>query len=194
MLFGIDEVGRGAWAGPLIFATVGLDPDVEYDFLPFLKDSKELTKSKLTELNELITRYCYYDVAVIAPGYIDQNGLTSASVHACTDLAYKIQDNFNKPSITIDGNINYLRETSYAGISECVVKADSTIKEVMSASIVAKVYRDNIMLDYSEDYPGFNFENNVGYGTADHVKALNIYCPTPIHRLSYKPLKNINEG
>lgn len=189
VFFGIDEVGRGAWAGPLVFATVGIDKQVDYDFLHLLKDSKALSKLKLKELNKLITQFCYFDVAVISSEYIDQNGLSRASVEACRSLAKNICDNFESPTITIDGNINYLSEGKYAQISKSVIKADSTIHEVMSASIVAKVYRDSLMEDYSEHYPEFNFQSNVGYGTKGHIDALKVYGPTPIHRLSYKPLQ-----
>lgn len=193
MLFGIDEVGRGAWAGPLVFATVGIDQNIEYDFLHKLKDSKKLTKPKLHDLDKLITQHCFYATVAISSKYIDRFGLTNASIKACTELAENICNVFKNPNIIVDGNINYLCESEYAKISKCMIKADSTIYEVMSASIVAKVYRDKIMANYSEEYPGFNFKSNVGYGTTDHIEALKVYGSTPIHRQSYKPIKNLNE-
>lgn len=175
MLLGIDEVGRGALAGPLVVSCVALERNVSG-----LKDSKKLTNLKRNQL--------YYDIFLsskfvslgwVWPHEIDLYGLTKATqiaiLRAINNL--NIKDNF---SIIIDGNYNYLEGLNYD--VKTIIKADDKIKEVSAASIVAKVSRDNYMKKIDRCFPLYNFKTNVGYGTKEHISAIKSQGPSQIHR------------
>lgn len=183
---GIDEVGRGCWAGPLVAGAVLLNGDIEG-----LCDSKKLSKVKREHFDRLIRDSgALIGLGWVYPEELDEIGL-SASVKLAMNRALvelqKLSNQFDE--IVIDGNINYLPEDKR---SRALIKADDIIPSVSAASIVAKVARDNWMQQEAEMlYPGYDFGLHVGYGTKKHIEMLNLKGVTEIHRKSYKPIRAI---
>lgn len=190
-ILGIDEVGRGPWAGPLVVGGVVLD-NAEAEWCQELTDSKKLTAKKRQELSELI----YNNAAAVSLGWVSSSELDKVGMSEALRLAArrvilgikKQQVPFNE--IIIDGTVNFLIDTSLSNYVTTLKKADFLIKEVSAASIVAKVARDKYMSDLSEKYPNYHFEKHVGYGTAAHKKAIQDFGLTPEHRCSFKPIKS----
>ena len=183
LIIGLDEVGRGSWAGPLVVAAVILESDIQD-----LNDSKVLSFKKRLELDKIIrSKTRAIAINQVSSEIIDSIGLTKSISIAMTKSVDDLS-NFDYQEIIIDGNYNFLK--NYAK-TETLIKADSQIPSVMAASIVAKVYRDKLMIKLAETYPDYGFDKNFGYGTKNHIEALIKHGPTPIHRLSYKPIKNL---
>ncbi len=180
MTVGIDEVGRGCWAGPLVAGAVVLSKP-----LSGLKDSKKLSKAQRTKLDIQIREEALaFSLGWVAPLEVDELGLTEAVRLAMQRAIDQIEIRYD--NIVIDGNYNFL---SHMAISEALVKADDLVPSVSAASIIAKVARDTCMENAATQYPEYGFERHVGYGTALHVAALMQYGPCEIHRKSYKPIK-----
>lgn len=185
-IIGIDEVGRGAWAGPLVFAGVSLPKNCS--FISDLKDSKLLSYSKRVYLSKLIQENSVFYIASVESDEIDKIGLTAASAKACVEILNNMSYEMNIEKVILDGNVNYLKSSLYSPLTDVIPKADMNIHEVMAASIIAKNFRDKIMHEYENIYPGYGFINNVGYGTAKHKEALDKLGILPIHRRSFKPI------
>jgi ribonuclease HII len=182
-MIGIDEVGRGCWAGPLVVAAVRLKQPIFG-----LKDSKKLSRQQREKLYRLIEMNADIGLAVIMPAVVDKLGLGRAVEKAFVE-SYKQLSPQNEV-VVVDGNINYL--AAIEARSVCEIKADSLYPEVSAASIYAKVYRDNYMIKLAEKYPNYGFDKHVGYGTKIHSEALGLYGPIKgIHRFSYKPIKQL---
>lgn len=180
-ILGIDEVGRGAWAGPLVIGAVILGEPIDG-----LKDSKLLTPNTRRKLaDEILEKAVFAGLGWAEPEEIDIYGLSAAHVLACRRA---IRNSPGCSQIIIDGNINYLSDHINA---ECRIKADQTVSAVSAASIVAKVARDNYMAGLHDDFPIFDFLKNVGYGTKAHIEALVSLGPTSHHRRSFKPIASL---
>ena len=182
-ILGIDEVGRGPWAGPLVIGAVIL-PDQKPDWVDELTDSKKLSVKKREKLNELILK----EAAATGLGWvssqeIDELGL-AASLKLAARRAVEAVQKSHVPftEIIIDGTINFLAGTKLENYVTILPKADFLIKEVSAASIIAKVARDHYMYEHEEKYPAYGFEKHVGYGTAAHQKALKEHGVCPEHR------------
>ncbi len=178
MTIGIDEVGRGALAGPLVICCVALNNKVSG-----LKDSKKLSKIERLNLYKQITNsanFCSF--GWVWAHEIDLYGLTKATQIAIIRGLRNYRTNKNL-SIIIDGNYNYLKD--YAYNTQAIVNADDSISEVSAASIAAKVVRDNYMTNLDKYFPSYNFKKNVGYGTKDHINCLKSIGPSKIHRLTF---------
>jgi ribonuclease HII len=184
-IIGIDEVGRGAWAGPMVFAAVKLA--ARPSFLSELNDSKVVGRKKREELAEKIKSDCFFGFGEVSPEEIDKLGLTKASSLACL-RALAALGNISG-TIVIDGTCNYLAGTDYESRAKTLVNGDAVSPAISAASIVAKVFRDTLMASLAEQYRGYGFEKHVGYGTALHRQALASLGITPLHRRSYKPIK-----
>lgn len=188
MVIGIDEVGRGSWAGPLVFAGVLL-PE-KFEEIKELDDSKKLSAVKRSALCEVIKNKAKFYIVVTPHNKIDELGLTAASRDACIEIVNKMY--FSKvKKVIIDGNVNYLKETPFEKYTETIIKADTYEPNTMAASIIAKHHRDQIMIEKSKLYPGYDFDKNFGYGTIRHINALKKLGVTEIHRKSYKPIKKL---
>lgn len=179
-IVGIDEVGRGCWAGPLVAAAVVLDKPI-----PGLQDSKRLTKLRRKELAKEI----YLHAKSIGLGWvnarrIDVVGLSAANREAMENALLQIVGSYEK--IIIDGSYNFLSENP---LTEAVIGADGKVPEVSAASIIAKVARDAYMVEMAMQYPEYGFERHVGYGTNYHYEQIKRFGVCELHRLSYKPLQ-----
>jgi ribonuclease HII len=181
-IIGIDEVGRGAWAGPLLVVAAENTRSLPSG----LADSKVLSKQKRERFYEQLINCCNFSEGWVWPSEVDELGLTDATklgvLRALNDINAHSLD-----QIIIDGHINYC-SIDYLN-AKAVVGADATVDIVSAASIYAKVKRDNHMILMSMEYPDYGFEKNVGYGTKLHREMLKTKGITKIHRLSYKPLK-----
>ena len=191
-ILGIDEVGRGPIAGPLVVGAVIL-PEEEDFWFDELRDSKKLSRHKREYLNDFILASSATGLGWVPAEDIDKIGIYEA-LKLATRLAVKQVKSFHTPfsEIIIDGNQNFLTGTSLAPYTTTCVKGDDKIREISAASIIAKVARDNYMIELSYDYPDYDFEHNVGYGTPNHRTAILTYGLTPEHRRSFEPCKSIS--
>lgn len=182
VVIGIDEVGRGAWAGPLLVVALRQKSDLPKG----LTDSKVLTPKKRQALILPIRRTCEIGEGWVSVNEVDDNGLTAA-MKLAVDRALAMLDAKAFEQIIMDGNLNYC-DSKFSNVS-CIVKADATHPIVSAASIYAKVLRDNLMKKLSIDYPEFGFDKHVGYGTARHRSSLEKFGVTKLHRKSFKPIQ-----
>jgi ribonuclease HII len=180
IVVGIDEVGRGCWAGPLVAGAVILGEPIDG-----LADSKVLSKAQRIELAEEIkSKAIAYGLGWVAPAFIDMYGLTTSVQRAMQQALAALNSEYD--SVIIDGNYNYLPNEPKASF---LIKADATIPAVSAASILAKVARDDFMELAAKGFPGYGFEKHVGYGTKQHLAALQELGVSEIHRKSYKPIR-----
>lgn len=183
---GIDEAGRGALAGPVVAAAVILPSSPpEKGELEGVCDSKQLSAQKRAILYAEIMRVCDVGVGVVSAEEIDQIGIKKATNKAMQMAVLKLQSRPEK--LMVDGRDRFVFDIE----SEDVVKGDEKIPSISAASIIAKVTRDEMMDQYDQQYPEFEFRNNKGYGSEKHLKLINDEVYTPIHRKSYDPLKTI---
>ncbi len=185
-MIGIDEVGRGALAGPLVVA--GCYFTENPGFTRGLDDSKKLSKKKREEMDDLVKSNTFSSIVTISARDVDKLGLTRALRQAILSILELMPTDMG---IMLDGKYNFLKGTKYESRTKVEVRADSRHTSVMASSIMAKVERDRLMREYAVKYPVYGFEHNVGYGTKYHIDALNIYGPSPIHRKSFNPLKSM---
>ena len=183
-VLGIDEVGRGPWAGPMLIAGTVLTVDSLID-PPKVDDSKKLNALKRAKLVKEISGWSKTEICSIDSTYIDRNGLTKSLTTGCERLIGKFKKIYDltidNTIIIQDGKISYLGKFSNSFNTEIHIKADSKSLAVAASSILAKVKRDSIMENYSLIYPEYGFENNMGYGTASHMLAIEKHGFTPIH-------------
>lgn len=192
MILGIDEVGRGPLAGPLVVGAVIL-PDEKPEWVGELKDSKKLSAKKREALSDLILKEALaYGLGWVSPAEIDEVGISEA-LRLATRRAVKSVQELHVPfhQIVIDGKVNFLSLTSLDKYVTTLVKADDLVKEVSAASIIAKVARDKYMCELDLKYPGYGFSSHVGYGTAKHIAAIKELGICPEHRKSFEPIKSM---
>ena len=182
---GVDEAGRGPCAGPLVVAAVILKDPFSKE-LSQVKDSKELTEAKREQLFEIIIENCIdYNIVEITPDEIDQLGLHKCNIEGMrravmglkTSAEYVLTDGYPIPGLTIP-NLS-------------VWKGDKVAISISAASILAKVYRDRIMIELDKKYPNYGLANHKGYITALHTDAIKKYGVLPIHRKSFANISAI---
>ena len=183
IIAGVDEVGRGPLAGPVVAAAVILPKD---HTIEGLRDSKKISKKRRESLFPLI-----YEQAIdIGTGEVDVKTIDKINIREATFKAMKmaLDDLSTIPDrALIDGHP--LNDQSIP--NEGIIGGDDKVDSIKAASIIAKVTRDRIMKEYSIIFPEYGFENHSGYGTKIHIEALEKYRATPIHRRSFKPVKNL---
>lgn len=182
MHIGIDEVGRGCWAGPLLVVAARVRtvlPDG-------LADSKAISKKRREAFMRLLVESCDFGEGWVEPAEIDALGLSEAMRLAVSRALTGLSAGHDE-EIIMDGLINYCAP-EFTRVT-CVAKADATHPIVSAASIYAKVLRDQKMSQLGLEYPDYSFDKHVGYGTKTHLAALQKYGLTPLHRLSYKPVQ-----
>lgn len=183
---GIDEVGRGCWAGPLVAGAVMLSEPIVG-----LKDSKQLTSQKRRTLDlEIREKALSYGLGWVDSEEVDDLGLTQSTALAMNralEELFKKAERGTDAEIIVDGNINYLSEYRRA---QCMVGGDRLVPAVSAASIIAKVARDTFMIQVVHaKYPMYSFDKHVGYGTAAHLSMLQAYGVCPVHRRSFRPVQ-----
>ena len=199
MILGIDEVGRGPYAGPLVIGACILGDwqnSENTEWIEKLTDSKKLSAKRRDELYVLIKE----KALAAATGWvssveIDEIGLSEALRLATRRAVEQIQKTkvpFSE--IIIDGTMNFLAGTKLEKYVSTLKKGDFLVKEISAASILAKVERDNYMAKLDAVYPEYGFGKHVGYGTAAHQKAMEEFGLTPEHRRSFRPVREIAEG
>ena len=180
---GIDEVGLGPLAGPAVAAAVVLPIGAR---LPGLDDSKRLTADQRERLDRLIRRHALgFGIGEVSARGVDELGLTRARQTAMSGAVaglpvpaeYLLVDAWDVPDLPLP--------------QMCVVKGDATCASIMAASIVAKVHRDRLMIAYDSQFPGYGFAVHKGYATAAHRRALRELGPSPIHRMSWAPIRAV---
>ena len=172
---GVDEVGRGCLAGPVIASAVILKK-----YIPGLKDSKKLSPLQRKKLSALIIQNSFYSIGSASEQEIDEINILQASLlamkRAILNLPVKptlvLVDGIHKPDLNIP--------------MRAIIGGDALKAEISAASIIAKVYRDNLMIEYNSKFPNYDFINNKGYGTAEHLRLLKINGHCEIHRKSFK--------
>ena len=176
----MDEVGRGPLAGPVVAAAVILKKDHK---IIGLRDSKKLSPKKRYSLfAEIKSNSVSIGIGCVDIKIIDEINIKNATLLAMKNALENLSirpdqiliDGLDKPEIDID--------------TKCIIKGDSKIDSIMAASIIAKVTRDQMMINYSKIFYEYGFEKNKGYGTKQHMMALNNFMSTPIHRMSFKPV------
>ena len=182
LVAGVDEVGRGPLAGPVVAAAVILPKKCK---IKGLNDSKKIPKKKHWEIFQAVQ-----DQALsIGIGIMDNQVIDQANIYEATKLAMKeaISQLSHQPEhLLIDAMQLDLPISQTA-----IIKGDAKSLSIAAASIVAKVTRDNLMKDYDNQYPGYDFAANAGYGTAKHLEGLEKLGVTPIHRTSFEPIKSL---
>lgn len=182
---GIDEVGRGSWSGPVIACAVILKKSLlKESMVSQIYDSKRITKIKREILSKIIKKHSFYNFGI---SYVEE--IDSVNILNSTKIAMlRAYDKFSKKknSVNIDGQKIFEMEGEF----NFIIKGDQKSMAIASASILAKVHRDRIMTQLNKLYPVYNWKKNMGYGTKEHLQALNKYGITPFHRKSFAPIKN----
>ena len=181
---GTDEAGRGPLAGPVVAASVVLPPDGN----PALFcDSKQTTPSQRGELREYLDQIgADIGVGIVSPQTIDKINILQASLLAMKQSLADLSSSGTEPDfVLVDGNQKLLITTP----QETLIKGDARSASIGAASIVAKITRDEIMAGYDELYPGYNFSANKDYPTKEHRRAIRDHGPCPVHRYSFRGVK-----
>lgn len=176
---GCDEVGRGCLCGPVVAAAVILDDIFEQNLV---NDSKKLNFKTRLELDNYIKNNVKdYAIAELSPEFIDQHNILNASIHAMHNALDKLT--IRPELILVDGNkfhpYNYIPH-------QCIIKGDSKVLSIAAASILAKNYRDQLMIQLHEEFPEYGWNKNMGYATKIHIEALKKFGPTKYHRQSFR--------
>jgi ribonuclease HII len=184
LVAGVDEVGRGPLAGPVVVAAVILDPDHLPDGL---NDSKKLTASVRERLFTEIMRHAHVAIASIPAARIDAINIRQATFEAMAGAV-------NGLAVRADFALIDGRDVpSLPCLAEALIGGDRRSLSIAAASIIAKVTRDRMMTLLAQTYPDYGFEKHMGYGTAKHLEALALHGPTPLHRMSFAPLKRADD-
>lgn len=197
IVIGVDEAGRGAWAGPVVAACVlwgGKNPVKNT-----LRDSKKMTeRERAVTYDEIVMLaeqwQLAYWVGVVSHEIIDTVGIREANRLAMQEALWNIEKETLKKKkknmfLLVDGRDNYSFDIPWLSEPEYIVRGDSKVKQIMAASILAKVTRDRIMTEYASDFPSYGFETHKWYGTHFHQEAIKHRGIASIHRKSYKPIK-----
>ena len=176
---GCDEVGRGCLSGPVVAAAVILDDNFKQNLV---NDSKKLTIKTRFDLDSYIKdNVKEYAIAELPPAFIDEHNILNSSIHAM-HLALD-QLKIRPELILVDGNkFHPYNFTPH----QCIIKGDSNILSIAAASIIAKNYRDKLMIKLHDEFPHYGWNKNMGYATKQHREALNKFGPTIHHRKSFK--------
>lgn len=176
---GCDEVGRGCLCGPVVAAAVILDENFNQNLV---NDSKKLNFKTRLGLDQYIKDHAKdYAIAELPAGFIDQHNILNASIHAMHHALDKLT--IRPELILVDGNkfhpYNYIPH-------ECIIKGDSKVLSIAAASILAKNYRDLLMIELHDEHPEYGWDTNFGYATKKHQEALIKFGPTKYHRQSFR--------
>ena len=184
LIAGVDEVGRGPLAGPVVAAAVILPENCK---IPSLNDSKKIPKSK----HQAIYQAVLDQALSIGIGVKDNRVIDQVNIYEATKLAMleAIHELEPQPQhLLIDA-----MKLDFPIPQTSIIKGDANSLSIAAASIVAKVTRDQMMVEYDQEYPGYDFDQNAGYGTTKHLEGLEKHGVTPIHRRSFEPIKSMTD-
>ncbi len=183
VIAGVDEAGRGSLVGPVVAAAVIMEEGYLLSYKE-IKDSKCLSASQREKAFEYIcNKATSVSVGVVSHEFIDRFNILNASLEAMKRAVFGL---FIKPDLLL---VDGIYKVPVSIPQECIKKGDRINKLISAASIVAKVYRDRIMKAYHNDYPVYNIAKHKGYPTKEHLELLKRFGPSPIHRLSYKSVR-----
>jgi len=182
IIAGVDEVGRGCLAGPVVSAAVILKKSID---LSLLKDSKKITFKNREKVSEHIKNNSYYSIGIASVNEILDLNILQASL---LSMKRAIERLTVKPGLTlIDGNFAPKGLKNY----KTIINGDEKIKVISAASIIAKVYRDHFMIKLSKKFSNYDWDKNFGYGTKAHLEGLKKFGVTSHHRKGFKPIHKI---
>lgn len=187
VVVGMDEVGRGAWAGPLTVAAAVIPTNRRINGL---RDSKMLSEKRRESLFERVDSWCTsWSLGHATPDECDRFGMSRA-LQLAAWRALEVLDR-RPDAVLLDGNLDFVGDAAGPGGTHLVVKGDATVASIAAASVLAKVSRDRLMRSMAEDFPQYDFERNKGYPCPRHRMALCGYGPTSIHRRSWAFMDSI---
>ncbi len=191
-IIGVDEAGRGPLAGPVVAAAVALNVTM----IEGLDDSKRLSGKVRAALEVQIKARCRWAVGVVHPPEIDRINIFMATMMAMTQavaaLCAAVEDAEEPHEVLIDGNLTpHGRTADWRWPARAIVGGDGIEPCISAASIIAKEHRDRLMRELAADFPQYGWERNAGYGTREHLAALQRHGPTPYHRRSFAPVKQL---
>lgn len=191
LVIGVDEVGRGPLAGPVVACACVLpDKNLPCDIIPHITDSKKISPAKRIQLYPHLQRHTLYAFGICDVDEIDTLNILNATMCAMTRAITSVMDITPTPAqhVLIDGN----RIPHNCPLPATpIVKGDTISVSIACASILAKVYRDTLMQDLAKHYPVYHWQDNAGYGTAQHRRAIQTHGITPHHRKTFSPIKEI---
>jgi ribonuclease HII len=182
IIAGLDEVGRGSWAGPVVAAAIIYDPLLKK--IPGIRDSKLVTALGREKIARQLTDNFDFGIGVVASAIIDASGIVPATKLAMEQAIAGLKE---PPQYLL---IDALRLENREERQQSIIKGDQKILTIAAASIIAKVARDRLMTYYHEQYQAYGFNQHKGYGTGKHRAAIKKYGASPIHRFSYRPLRS----
>lgn len=190
-VIGVDEAGRGPLAGPVVAGAVALCKPSPAG----LDDSKKLSAKRRAALDMTIRERCAWAVGVVDAGQIDELNILGATMLAMTQAVTRLSDLLGgvPDAILIDGNLSPCGRcdawrSDIWGTGQPIIGGDALEPAISAASIIAKEWRDRMMVQAAAEYPQYGWERNKGYGTKDHMAALRQFGPTPLHRYSFAPV------
>jgi ribonuclease HII len=194
LVIGVDEAGRGPLAGPVVAAAVVLGGAIPAG----LDDSKRLSPARRAVLDEAIRASCGWAVAVVGPEEIDRVNIFQATMLAMTRAVASLTGALGEGpcegpcEVLIDGNMTPAgRCAEWRWPARAIVGGDGIEPAISAASIIAKEWRDRLMLEAAAEHPHYGWERNKGYGTAEHMEALRLHGPSPLHRRSFAPVAQL---
>jgi len=206
IIIGIDEAGRGPLCGPVVAAAVCFRmPESELENLPewkFVRDSKKLSEGQREKMFSFVMEHCFVGIGIMHADTIDRVNILEATFLAMKSAIASLRQQLAKNlpigqsvgrqkirdedlRIFVDGN-QLIPNIPFE--QHAIIDGDNLMKVIAAASIIAKVTRDRMMLEYDREYPNYGFSKHKGYGTKVHMDALRKFGPCPIHRLSFKPV------
>jgi len=189
-VIGVDEAGRGPLAGPVVAAAVVLGVEIPIG----LDDSKRLSPARRARLETAIRASCGWAVAVVEPDEIDRLNIFIATMEAMTRAVASLTAAIAAPvrEVLIDGNMTPAgRCAGWGWPARAIVGGDGIEPAISAASIIAKEWRDRLMVEAARSHPHYGWERNKGYGTAEHMAALRQHGATPLHRRSFAPVAQL---
>jgi len=191
-VFGVDEAGRGAWAGPVVSAAVCLPEPTPalFETLTGVRDSKQMTRRQRESFEAVIHQHALtWGVGKASSDEIDAHGIVPATRLAMTRAIDSATERLNPDYLLIDGR--KWHDAPYTIPLECLTKGDQRSLSIAAASVLAKVHRDRIMIELDEEFAVWNFGKHKGYGTSEHRAHLNRYGLSSIHRRCFRPMKEL---
>lgn len=183
VICGIDEVGRGPLAGPVVAAAVILPLDFSGEICAGIRDSKQMSKKAREDICESLKKFCFFAIAEASVEEIDRLNILWATMLAMQRAVEKLEIKIDVA--LVDGN----RAPKLECTAVPIVEGDDKSLSIAAASIIAKVYRDDFMSKLAEKFPLYGWDHNAGYCTAEHVEALAHYGVTEWHRSSFAPVR-----